>query len=578
MDPSDTNDRGSVSGELPADARVEDITRYVTGGFHPIHLGDRMGQDERFEVHHKLGHTDTCTVWLCLDHQNQRHVGVKVFQARKSIESHPEIEALQLFEGVSREELRSNRIFTIEEHFWIDGPNGRHLCFVVPVLGPPISYGLPGMDLDTPDLLTDLCLQASQTLKYLHDKKICHGDFRPDHMRMQLNSDAMSRVKIYDLFGEPKVWYLNDYKNEDGGRRPHYLVEPARVAGLEEKYRTGKIAVDSFSAAYRENDATKPKILDVQYTPPEIRFLKKSSGFSSDIWSLASTIHLVRTSKRLLASLDSKSSLVSWLAWAYGPFPQGYWNAVGEHLTSDSAVPVFTANTIPQGPPTTPEGHYARQVATDPAGYPREWGEHRKRVVAPLLGDEETPRSIQQRELLQEKKDRSKYLRIKLPRDSKPWTNFQVRRKRLTGFESLLHKDLSKERQWYEDTDALNGKVEDMPRINPSAKERVRMCRRTMPAALRIVMAKRPRTGDDGAQPTPKRAKLCAAEHDLRDLVERVERDDGRTKLSCRLQPGEVDLLASLLRDMLKNDSSERIDVDEVVRHGWFAESRKRLA
>ncbi|KAI0103897.1 kinase-like domain-containing protein [Nemania sp. FL0031] len=594
MDSPRSEREGSTPEELPAYARVEDIERYTVGGFHPIHLGDRIGPEDRFEVHHKLGHSNACTAWLCFDHKNEYHVCVKIFQADQSSESHPEIGALRLFEGVDPEELRFNHIFTIDEYFWIDGPNGRHLCFVVEVLGPAISYSLRGMDLDTPDLLTNLCFQAAQSLKYLHDKGICHGDFRPEHIRMQIDTDAMGSADVYELFGEPKLWYLDDTDSEMNYRKPRYQVEPADIASVEAKYRTGRIAIDSFFASHREGVVTEPQILDTQYAAPEIRFLKKSCGTSSDIWSLASTIYLVRTAKLLLAQLDSRSSLVSWLAWAYGPFPQDYWKAVGEYLSSDSAIPIFTTNTLFQKPLAL-----TKRDLTRPERENIEWGESRRKVVAALLGGEETPRSVQQRKKLQDENDHSNYLRIKLPKNSKVWARFQEQRKQLTGFRSLLHEDLSKERQWYQDTDALNDQAEHMSERRPSATEDVvfqRLNGNWEPDAevskgyiaqmdMMIEYAddsvnkngKRVLIEDQGVQPNPKKVKMFVAEHNLRDQVECVEQDNGMTKLSYRLQLDEVDLLASLLRDMLRNDPSERISIDEVLQHEWFDASRKRL-
>ncbi|KAI0465869.1 kinase-like domain-containing protein [Xylaria cf. heliscus] len=599
MDYPETEDRDSTPEELPRYARVEDIEQYVVGGFHPIHVGDRIGPAERFEVHHKLGYSKACTVWLCFDRKNGRRVAVKVLQAEKSIEPHPEIEALRLFEGIDREELQSNGISTMDEHFWIDGPNGRHLCFVMQVFGPDISYSLKGVDLDTPDLLTDLCLQAAQILKYLHDKKICHGDFRPNHMRLQLDVDAMSDGRIYDLFGEPTIWHLNGSR-EESDRKPRYLVEPANIANLEEKYRTGKIVLNSFATSYREGDAIEPQISDSDYTPPEIRFSKTSCGFGSDIWSLGSTIHLVRTNKLLLATLDSKSSIVSWLAWAYGPFPKDCWQAVGDYLSHDSAIPVFSVNIVPQKSPI-------RRTDVDSNGYPREWGQSRWGIVALFLGEEDTPRSIRERKMLQDEKDRSKYLRIRLPKNSDVWAKFQDQRQRRTGFASLLHEDLSRERQWYQDTDALNGRAEDTREVLPSRIDDATLRRLNgtwVPGSAAAPATedphpdhetstheenkdtaestnsngKRPLTGEDQeGQPNSKKARTFIAEHNLRDQVECVEQYDGMTKFSYRLQPAEVDLLASLLRGMLKNDPDERISIDEVLRHEWFEASRKRL-
>ncbi|KAJ8126645.1 hypothetical protein O1611_g6992 [Lasiodiplodia mahajangana] len=569
--------------EWPTPVRVEDIERYTAGGFHPVHLGDRIGLEGRFEVHHKLGYSDACTVWLCLDRKNRRHVGVKIFRADQSSESHPEILALRLFEGVDRQERQSSHIFTIDEHFWIDGPNGRHLCFVVEVLGPAISYNLRGIDLDTSELLTDLCFQAARGLKYLHDKGICHGDFRPDHIRMQLDTGAMSSVKIYDLIGEPRLVHLDDTPTEINGRRPRYQVEPADMAGLEAKYRTGKIAIDSFSASYREGDVTESQILVTHYAAPEIRFLKRSCGASSDIWSLASTIYLVRTAKLLLARLDSRSSLVAWLAWAYGPFPQDSWEPVKEYLSSDSAVPTFTVNTIFQKPLVL-----TQQAVDETDSCASEWGENRRKVVAVLLGYEETPQRVRQRETLLDE-DYNKYLRIKLPKNSRVWTRFQEQRKRLTGFHSLLHEDLSKERQWYQDADAPNDKARctldeaTLQRLNSNWEPDVEVSEdHIVQIDMEIEDAdgsmngngKRVLVENQDAQLKPKKVKRFATEHDLRGCI---EQDNGMIKLSYRFQPEEVDLLAGLLRDMLWNDPSERISIDEVLQHEWFDASRERF-
>ncbi|KAI8625950.1 kinase-like domain-containing protein [Xylariaceae sp. FL1651] len=596
-----------AQNELPEYAQIEDIKKYVPGGFHPIHLGDCIGSEDRFEVQHKLGYNDTCTVWLCFDHKNSRRVGIKVLQAAESSTSFPELVALHLFECYDSQELRSNHIFPIEEHFWIEGPNGRHLCLVVEVLGPAISYWLKGIGFDTPNLLTDLCFQASQGLKYLHDRKIGHGDFHPDHMRLQLDTDAMSNCRIYDLFGEPKVWHLKvRQEHESSASQPHYLVEPANIYKLEAKYRTGKIAIDSLSSAYRLGDQIKPHVFDTHYTPPEVRFLEKPRDFSSDIWSLASTIHLLRTGKLLLASLSSSSSLVSWLAWAYGPFPQESWNAIGKQLAEDSAVPVFTANTIPQRPKALSQGQPGNKRKEKAEDYPKEWAANRKAVVSLILGVEDTPRAIWQREMLQMEKDRSKYLRIKLPKDWGVWAKFQEERRELTGFRSLLHEDLGKERQWYEETDPLSGEAGNIMEILPGSIDDATLRRLDGTWILEVApetlaeqalesqgsdadaptKTDQPMTShgkrllieqDQEAQPHPKKPRKFTPEHNLRDRIERVEQADDMTRFSYCLQSAEVDVLADLLSKMLKPDPKDRISVDEVVRHKWFEGSRTRF-
>ncbi|KAI1436491.1 kinase-like domain-containing protein [Xylaria sp. CBS 124048] len=599
--PDDENEYPTQDG-IPRHARVEDLKRYVAGGFHPVHVGDRLGPDERFEIHHKLGYSDACTVWLCLDRVDGCRVAVKIFQAEKSSTSHPEVTALRLFEGIPRQELRANHIFPIREHFWLEGPNGRHLCFVVEVLGPAISYSLEGIGLDTPDLITDFCFQAAKSLKYLHDKKICHGDFQPDHIRLQLDFDRMKDVEIYDIFGEVKIWHLKDSPGKGNGSRPKYLVEPASIVGAEARYRTGRIAIDDFSSSHlageTRNASPRRQVLDANYTPPEIRFLKESSsaGFAGDIWCLASTIHLVRTTKLLLARLPSNSSLVSWLAWAHGPFPRAYWNAIGEFLANDSAVPVFTANTIAQKPPaSSPRYLHGRAERKSAGGYSPDWGLNRDEVVALLLGGVETPWVMERRKAWRD--DRTKYLRVKLPTNWSVWTKFQEQRGRVTGLKTLLSEDLGKERQWYEctDSDGDDGYQEES-RVCPDVLGDA--VRRRLNGAWDPLVAeglsadptpgssakgnnnkKRPLMASDtqAVEPNPKRAKTkLITERNLRDQVERVEQAfDGMTKFSYCLRAAEVELLSDLLGKMLKNDAKDRIGVDEVLKHGWFERCRE---
>ncbi len=40
---------------------------YRPGGYHPVHIGDRLGPNERFIIRRKLGYGADGTVWLAHD-------------------------------------------------------------------------------------------------------------------------------------------------------------------------------------------------------------------------------------------------------------------------------------------------------------------------------------------------------------------------------------------------------------------------------------------------------------------------------------------------------------------------------
>lgn len=156
---------------------IEDREEYRAGGFHPVHLGDKLSDSGRYHVIHKLGNGGFGTVWLCRDTESGRLVALKILIASASQD-----DCMELRIGDWLEECRLEdpvppvlaHIAAPLDHFWIDGPNGRHLCLVMPVLGPSIDKAW--RKLTEPDKqLPKAALQASRALQFLHERGICHG-------------------------------------------------------------------------------------------------------------------------------------------------------------------------------------------------------------------------------------------------------------------------------------------------------------------------------------------------------------------------------------------------------------------
>lgn len=170
------NEHGNIySGGVPEGSGLEDAERYRPGGLHPLHLGDFIDESERYDVAYKLGHGLNSTVWLCFDNEENFWVAVKVLAADKSSEENPELVTMNLLADVPGEELELNHIGLPFHHFWIEGPNGRHLCLVSDLYG---SFGCvppAGAGQHVPWILDNLCFQLGEGVKYLHDKGICHG-------------------------------------------------------------------------------------------------------------------------------------------------------------------------------------------------------------------------------------------------------------------------------------------------------------------------------------------------------------------------------------------------------------------
>lgn len=109
---------------------TEDLERYELGGFHPVHLGDVY--DERYRVVHKLGAGGFSTVWLARDETEHRWVALKIVVAEysTSVSSKSQLSRHAASQRTSDAEL----LFVAEHrHFTLHGPNGGHLCLVLPV-------------------------------------------------------------------------------------------------------------------------------------------------------------------------------------------------------------------------------------------------------------------------------------------------------------------------------------------------------------------------------------------------------------------------------------------------------------
>jgi len=160
---------------------LEHIYDYEPDGHHPVHLGDVYGNNGRYHVIHKLGSGGFATVWLCRDIEAKRttkYIALKILMAETSSDNCPELRVNQLKDAHSQSANEDNDAVFVclpLDHFKINGPNGNHISFVYPVLGPNVSLGLHRASADPDNDLRSLGLQVVKAVKFLHRQGICHG-------------------------------------------------------------------------------------------------------------------------------------------------------------------------------------------------------------------------------------------------------------------------------------------------------------------------------------------------------------------------------------------------------------------
>lgn len=321
------------------DEGAESIEEYKPGGFHPTHLGDLLGHDGRYRVVHKLGHGGFGTVWLCRDLEEKRWRAVKILAATHSTGYCADLRICEMLEDLNPQEkdVHVSHVVVPEDHFWHEGPNGNHLCVVMPVLGPNVEDAADKLQ-HQEEPLKRICYQLVLAMKFLHRKGICHGDFRPSNICYILKDlDELEEEDLLRLFGTPKLlcyvddgeydWHsdfgddeedllvedpeddLNETEEvesiqadaEDDAQasnsddhEPRYIVVTP-ILDKSSKYVSDDIAVIDFGESFLASNAPEATGIPEAYRPPEGFFENCGTfGFGSDIWALACSIFEVR--------------------------------------------------------------------------------------------------------------------------------------------------------------------------------------------------------------------------------------------------------------------------------------------
>lgn len=156
---------------------IENPNDYRKGGFHVIHIGDRIS---KYTIIDKLGFGDSSTVWLASANiEEDGCVAIAVTTAETSAEAEARAKSRwsRLNDGDPDHPGRAN-ILVPEELFRIDGPNGTHLCIVTAVQGQSISAATRRAQSDSRPLPTSLVkrvvLGMISGLQYSHSMELAH--------------------------------------------------------------------------------------------------------------------------------------------------------------------------------------------------------------------------------------------------------------------------------------------------------------------------------------------------------------------------------------------------------------------
>ncbi|RDL35771.1 uncharacterized protein BP5553_06383 [Venustampulla echinocandica] len=306
---------------------VEDPEQYTAGGLHPVHLGDLLGNNNQYKVIHKLGSGGFATVWLCRDLEKDVYTALKIMIADVSKDDCAELKLLR--KTWDMEEVGGKHIAIPLDYFWIDGPNGHHLCLVLPVLGPRVSEIWDTFK-DPSTLSRKIAPQVVHGLQFLHNHGICHGDLRPSNILLRVSDiSSLSEEEIIEEFGVPQKDPVLTALGEsyELPSAPKYLVRPIDTASINPQYLTDQICIIDFGESYDSSAPPQELGIPLSYCAPEIIF-HNPAGPASDIWALACTLYEIRSCKQVLyAGFGEEDDVLLQMVQLFGKLPEPWWSS-----------------------------------------------------------------------------------------------------------------------------------------------------------------------------------------------------------------------------------------------------------
>ncbi|KAI0881340.1 kinase-like domain-containing protein [Annulohypoxylon maeteangense] len=254
---------------------VEFLERYCPGGYHPIHIGERL--IDRYQISAvKIGVADA-------EYQDESNIWRLLTGTDSDLAVCP-AQAL---------------IPKLLDEFDVQGPNGTHRCLVITPARTSISdtRDASSKQLFQPSVARAIAAQLIQAVVFLHSRDVVHADLHEGNvlLRMVKPIDGLAPDELYEKYGYPeeeKIERADEQPLDEGV--PTYAVKSiwpgakCEEIGLDES----SILLSDFGESFLASSTVRSQSHTPLIIRPPEQLLEPSEPFSfpADIWALACTI------------------------------------------------------------------------------------------------------------------------------------------------------------------------------------------------------------------------------------------------------------------------------------------------
>ncbi|KAL2756966.1 hypothetical protein ACRALDRAFT_1075710 [Sodiomyces alcalophilus JCM 7366] len=307
---------------------LESLEDYRPGGYHPVVIGDILG--DRYRIINKLGFGSYSTIWLARDDQRGVYASVKISTADSVASEAAILQDISNSSSGCNDHPREIPIPTLRHQFSIDGPNGTHQAYAMTPARCSISDACSST-LFPLETARAVAAQLASAVHLVHSRGYVHGDIHLGNVLIRLPSsfDDYTPEEISRQFGPPQtapVVRLDGQPLSPSvppyGVTPMWLGKRAKDLSPTE----ARILLSDFGEAFKPS--IEPRIGEqchapLPVTPPEI-LLEPEQRFSypSDIWSLACAIWSIVGPRPIIdATLATCDDVISQMVDILGPLP-----------------------------------------------------------------------------------------------------------------------------------------------------------------------------------------------------------------------------------------------------------------